>query len=186
MNTVNSVLGPLETNKMGVTLMHEHILGSTGGIPQIYPELLGKDYKERIIKELIAAKQGGINTIVDADTMDLGRSVKALAEVSQRSGVNIITCTGWYLEMPRFLGTFSADQFAEIFTRDILEGIEGTNIKAGILKSAADFEGVTRIGEILLRGVARAQLTPEYPSCCILTPPARWDDNKLLFLKMKA
>ena len=183
MNTVNSVLGPLATDKMGVTLMHEHLLGSTGGIPQIYPELLGEDYKERIIKELIAAKQGGIDTIVDADTMDLGRSVKVLAEVSQRSGVNIIACTGWYLEMPRFLGTYTADRFARIFTREIREGIEGSTIKAGILKSAADFEGVTPIGEILLRGVARAQLATGIPIMLHSYSPGQVGRQQLAILK---
>ena len=64
--------------------MHDHILGASAGIPQVYPELLGKDYKERIVKGLITAKQVGINTVVDADTFDLGRAVKILAEVSRK------------------------------------------------------------------------------------------------------
>jgi phosphotriesterase-related protein len=163
LKTVNTVLGSLETSKIGFALMHDHILGATGGVPQVYPELLGKDYKERIVKGLIEAKQAGINTVVDADTFDLGRAVKILAEVSQVSGVNIICCSGWYIDLPRFLGTFSSDQFAQIFTREIREGIEGTNIKAGILKSAADFGGVTPNGEIILRAVARAHLMTGVP-----------------------
>jgi len=32
----------METSKIGFTLMHDHIMGSAGGIPQVYPELLGK------------------------------------------------------------------------------------------------------------------------------------------------
>jgi phosphotriesterase-related protein len=143
--------------------MHDHVLGATGGIPQVYPELLGKGYKEHIVKSLIEIKKAGISTIVDADTFDLGRAVKILAEVSQLSGVNIICCSGWYIDLPRFLGTFSSDQFAQIFAREIKEGIEGTNIKAGILKSAADFGGVTPSTEIVLRGVARANLMTGAP-----------------------
>jgi len=96
LKTVNTVLGPLETAKIGFTLMHDHIMGSASGIPQVYPELLGKDYKKRIIKGLTAAKKAGINTIVDADTFDLGRAVKILSEVSQASGVNIVCCSGWF------------------------------------------------------------------------------------------
>ncbi|MFZ2036094.1 MAG: hypothetical protein WAU62_04175, partial [Dehalococcoidales bacterium] len=80
MKTVNTVLGPLDTSKIGLALMHDHILGAAGGIPQVYPELLGKNYKERIMKGLTSAREAGINTIVDADTFDLGRSVKILAE----------------------------------------------------------------------------------------------------------
>ena len=163
MKTVNTVLGPLDTSKIGLALMHDHILGAAGGIPQVYPELLGKNYKERIIMGLTAARQAGINTIVDADTFDLGRSVKILAEVSQLSGVNIICCSGWYGELPPYLGNFTADQYARIFAREVREGIEGTSIKAGILKSAADFGGVTPNGALLLRGVARAQLLTGVP-----------------------
>ena len=163
MKTVNTVLGPLETTKIGFALMHDHIMGSASGIPQVYPELLGKDYKEHIIEGLTSARQAGINTIVDADTFDLGRAVKILAEVSKLSGVNIICCSGWFGELPGYFGSFSADQYAQMFAREVRDGIEGTNIKAGILKSAADFGGVTPNGAILLRGVARAQLTTGVP-----------------------
>ena len=163
MKTVNTVLGPLDTSKIGLALMHDHILGAAGGIPQVYPELLGKNYKERIIMGLTAARQAGINTIVDADTFDLGRSVKILAEVSKLSGVNIICCSGWFGELPGYFGSFTADQYAQIFAREVREGIEGTSIKAGILKSAADFGGVTPNGALLLRGVARAQLLTGVP-----------------------
>ena len=163
MKTVNTVLGPLDTSKIGLALMHDHILGAAGGIPQVYPELLGKNYKERIMKGLTSAREAGINTIVDADTFDLGRSVKILAEVSKLSGVNIICCSGWFGELPGYFGSFTADQYAQIFAREVREGIEGTSIKAGILKSAADFGGVTPNGALLLRGVARAQLLTGVP-----------------------
>jgi phosphotriesterase-related protein len=163
LKTVNTVLGPLDTTKIGFALMHDHILGATSGIPQVYPELLGTNYKERIIEGLTAVRQAGINTIVDADTFDLGRAVKILAEVSKISGVNIICCSGWYGELPVYLGNFTADQYAQIFAREVMEGIEGTSIKAGILKSAADFGGVTPNGALLLRGVARAQLLTGVP-----------------------
>lgn len=183
MKTVNTVLGPLAASKLGFTLMHDHILGATAGLPQVYPELLGKDYKERIIKGLAAAKQAGISTIVDADTFDLGRSVKVLAEVSRQSGINIVCCSGWYLDIPRFLGTFSADRFAQIFAREIKEGIEGTDIKAGILKSAADFEGVTSEGEKILRGVARAQLITGVPIMLHSYSPGQVGRQQLAILK---
>ena len=163
MKNINTVVGPLETSKIGFALMHDHVLGATSGIPQVYPELLGKNYKQRILKGLAAAKNAGINTIVDADTFDLGRDIKILAEVSRLSGVNIICCSGWYGELPDYLGSFTADQFAQVFAREVQKGIEGTDIKAGILKSAADFGGVTIQGEVLLRGVARAQLMTGVP-----------------------
>ncbi len=156
MATVNSVLGPIDTDKLGFTLMHEHIMVSSAGIPQVYDRLLGDDYVERIVQELKRAKAGGIDTIVDATTFDLGRDVTMMTEVSRRSGVNIIVVTGWWLEIPRFLDGVSTDQFADLFTREIEEGIGGTGIRAGLLKAASDIAGVAPAEEQVLRGVARA------------------------------
>ena len=163
MKTVNSVLGPIATTALGVTLMHEHVQGSLGGIPQIYPELLGDNYEERVLEGLVSAKRGGVDTVVDCTTMDIGRDVRLLAEASRRSGINIIASTGWNVSVVPYLGAHSADQFARIFAREIEEGIEGTGIKAGILKGAADFAGVTPQLEPILRGVARAQLKTGAP-----------------------
>ena len=96
MTTINSVLGPLDTADLGFTLMHEHLIVAPAGIPQNYPKLLGTDFMERIVNGLTQAKEGGIDTIVDATTLDLGRDVTVMAEASRRSGVNIIAVTGWW------------------------------------------------------------------------------------------
>ncbi len=156
MTMINSVLGPLDTSKMGTTLMHEHVLGSSIGIPQNYPEVLERGYMRKIIDGLKRAKAGGIDTVVDATTLDLGRDVNVLAEASRRSGVNIICCTGWWTEKTRFLTGVSIDRLAKGFIREIREGIAGTGIRAGILKGASDKAGVLPEEETVLRAVARA------------------------------
>ncbi len=164
MTNINSALGLLDTGALGFTLMHEHLIGTAAaGISQNYPELLGARFMDRVITGLTQAKEGGINTIVDASTFDLGRDVSILAEASRRSGVNIIATTGWFHNPQRLSGDWSADRFAQLFIREIQEGIAGTDIKAGILKSAAFYEGVTPAGEIMLRAVARAHLQTNVP-----------------------
>ncbi len=163
MSTVNSVLGPLNTEALGFTLMHEHAQSSTAGATQNYPELLGPGFMERIVAELTKAKEGGVRTIIDATTLDLGRDVNILAQASRRSGVNIIACTGFFLEPLRSLEYASADQLARLFIREIREGIAGTGIKPGILKSASDMEGVTKFQETVLRAVARAHIQTDVP-----------------------
>ena len=45
---------------------------------------------------------------------------------------------------------------APLYIREIEIGIEGTDIKAGIIKVANDSTGVTEQGEIVLRAAARA------------------------------
>ncbi|GAJ12332.1 unnamed protein product, partial [marine sediment metagenome] len=158
MASINSVLGPLDTTDLGFTLMHEHIMVAAAGVYQDYPELLGSNLMDLAVEGLIKAKEGGVDTVVDLTTLDLGRNIELLAEASRRSGVNIIACAGWWLDVPRFFAGVSADQMAEVFIREIEQGISGTDIKAGLLKSASDMLGVTPDAEIMLRGVARAHL----------------------------
>ncbi len=159
---VNTVLGPLESSKLGFTLMHEHVI-SQGPVAQNFPELFGPRYMERIVAGIEEARKGGVDTIVDATTFDLGRDVSVLANISRRTGINIIACSGWWMDVPEYLSGHSPDLFADLFVREIEEGIAGTGIKAGILKSAADSGGVTPTGEIMLRAVARAQRRTSVP-----------------------
>lgn len=156
MTIVNAVLGPMDSTNLGFTLMHEHIVHQ-GPLIQNYPELFGPRILERIIDGVSKAKEGGVDTIIDATPFDTGRDVNIMAEVSRRTGVNIIACSGWWMKLPEYLSENSPDLFADLFVRDIEVGIAGTGIKAGILKSAADYGGVTHDGEIMLRSIARAQ-----------------------------
>ncbi|MAQ10764.1 MAG: phosphotriesterase-related protein [Gammaproteobacteria bacterium] len=156
MVTLNSVTGPIPSDQLGFTLMHEHVMVGASGLYTSYPDLLGSNRQERAIASLKIAKEEGIDSIIDATTFDLGRHPELLTAVSKASGVNIINATGWWLDVPRFLNGVSANQMAREFVRDIEQGFRGTDIKAGILKCAADFEGVTSSLEIMARAVARA------------------------------
>jgi phosphotriesterase-related protein len=182
-NTVNSVLGPVDVDDLGFTLMHEHVIVSAAGIPQDYHELLGPDFIDKITRALTLAKQGGIDTIVDATTLDLGRDVNVLAEASRVSGVNIIACTGWWIEEPFFLTMASVDQLAQVFIREIQEGISSTGIKAGVLKAASDVSGVTDWQKTILRAVARAHLATGVPIMLHSYSPGRVGERQLAILQ---
>ena len=183
MTTINSVLGPLDTAALGFTLMHEHLIVAGAGIHQNYPELLGADFMDRIVRALAQAKECRIDTIVDATTVDLGRDVNLLARASRLTGVNIITCTGWWLDIPSAFRGVTADQLARLFIREIREGISGTDIKAGILKAASDVSGVTEDEETVLRAVARAHLQTDVPIMLHSYSPGRVGERQLAVLK---
>jgi phosphotriesterase-related protein len=163
MATVNSVLGPIDTKDLGFTLMHEHIIVGFAGVHQDYPELLGDDPLGRVVDKLKQTREGGVDTIVDATTTDLGRDINFVAEVSRRSGVNIIAVAGWWREIPRFFQAASVEQLAGVFVREIEVGISGTGIKAGVLKAASDYGGVSQSEETILRAVGRAHLKTGVP-----------------------
>ena len=145
MAQINGVLGPINPDDLGFTLMHEHVLVCASGLLESYPDLLGDDREARAIATLKKAHDEGIDTMVDATTFDLGRSPELLRTVAEGSGVNIINVTGWWLDVPRFLNGVGPNQMAAEFIRDIEEGFRGTDIKAGVLKCAADFDGVTPV-----------------------------------------
>jgi phosphotriesterase-related protein len=163
MTQINSVLGPIDSGDLGFTLMHEHVMVAASGLSKSYPDLLGPNREERAIACLKKAKAAGINTLLDATTFDLGRDPELLRHVAFESGVNLINVTGWWLDVPRFMLGVGANQMADEFIRDINEGFRGTDIKAGMLKCAADFEGVTPPLETMARAVARAHLQTGVP-----------------------
>jgi phosphotriesterase-related protein len=179
---VNTVLGPLDTRDLGFTLMHEHVI-SQGPVARNFPELFGSRFLDKIVEGITKAREGGVNTIVDATTFDLGRDVSFLAEIARRTGVNIIACSGWWMSTPDFLVGHSPDLFADLFVREIKEGIAGTGIKAGILKSAADFGGITANGEIMLRAVARAHCRTGVPIMLHSYAPEQVARRQLAILK---
>ncbi len=174
MATINSVLGPLDTADLGFTLSHDHIILSSAGIRQVYPEFIDRAKITRdAIEHLTECKAEGVDTIVDVTPLDLGRDVEALATVSEKSGVNIICCTGIWRDIPRTFWEADPDDIAPLFIREIEEGIEGTGIKAGIIKVANDAEGVTPEGEIILRAAARASLATGVPISAHSWSPGR-------------
>ncbi|MEM7000255.1 MAG: phosphotriesterase, partial [Pseudomonadota bacterium] len=163
MGEINGVLGPLQGADLGFTLIHEHVMIAASGMYDSYPDLLGPDREARAIASLQAAKAQGIDTLVDCTTFDLGRNAQLLRTVAEASGVNIINVTGWWLDVPRFLKGVGPKQMAREFVRDITEGFRGTDIKAGFVKCAADFEGVTPELEVMTRAVARTHLETGVP-----------------------
>ena len=143
MKTVQTVTGHVATDQLGSVLMHEHICTSSMGIATHYPQMYVPDYEERIIRDLNVMKENGILTVVDASPVCLGRDVRVLKKVSEKTGVNIIATTGWWGCEPPYLGPSTAEQWARCFADDITKGCDGTDIKAGILKAAMDVDGPT-------------------------------------------
>jgi len=163
MATVNSVLGPIETSELGFTLAHEHLATSSAGFRHTYPELLDRQRVEEVaVEKLTLAYEEGVRTLVDCTPMDLDRDVRLMEAVSRRSGVNIICSTGSHLYVPStFFETIfeevapmSADKVANLWVREIEEGIEGTGIKAGIIKVATS-DPIREPEELMLRAAAR-------------------------------
>ncbi len=180
MATINSVLGPMDTADLGFTLSHEHVIVTSAGIQYVYPEFIDREGTiARGIADLKTAHSEGVRSIIDVTTLDLGRDIRLIEQVSRESGVNIICATGTWRDIPRVFWTASPDVVASLYQREIEEGIEGTGIKAGIIKVANDMGGVTPEGEIILRAAARAQKATDVPISTHTWAPERVGEQQV-------
>lgn len=162
---VNTVLGPIDSARLGVTLPHEHVFAASTGFLQTWPEFFGgrAAFANKCVEKLRALKNAGVNTIVDVTPADVGRDIRFLEEVSSRSGVQIVACTGHWLMPTLSMSARSVDELAAFFQLEIERGIDGTSIKPGVIKVATDREGITPFLEKVLRAAARASKATGIP-----------------------
>jgi len=157
MAQVETVLGSIDSGQLGFTLSHEHVYVFMGEDNHHYPWMFDLDAtRDTAIRELSEAKAGGVDTVIDLTTPDLGRDVEFVRDAAKASGMNIIVATGIWRDVPRSFWARDIDKIADIFVREIEVGIGDTDIKAGVIKVANDAEGVTPEAERVLRGAARA------------------------------
>ena len=102
---------------------------------------------------LRAVRGEGVDALVDLSPYDVGRDIRLIEEVSRKSGMQIVACTGEHLYSTKERTTA---ELTELFIKEIEQGIDGTNIKAGVIKVATDRDGVTATVERALRAAARA------------------------------
>lgn len=162
---VNTVLGPVAPSDLGVTLMHEHLLIGWVGwqMDSGAPAFQRKEALKLCVDRMQELKDLGVRTFLDPCAIDIGRDVEFMAEVSQASGVHIICATGLYHEHLgstayfRFRAQFSdaVAEMAEVFTRELTQGIGTTGIKAGIIKVATQANTISPYEEMVLRAAAR-------------------------------
>jgi phosphotriesterase-related protein len=137
---VQSVTGWVPDAELGFTLVHEHVAASSPGILQSWPGLSGG--REKLVATAVAAlaeaRAFGVRTIVDCTTFDAGRDAGLLAEVSRASGVAIIACSGLWLDPSVTVRARTVGQLADWFIHDLLEGMDGTIVRAGAIKIATE------------------------------------------------
>ena len=127
MSFVRTVLGDLQPADVGLTYSHEHVVIEEGFSTVVNPGFILND-TTRITSELKELYEHGGRTLVDTMPAASGRNIIKLAEVSRKSGVNIIAPTGLHLEIyypPNHWRYHLSDtQLTELFVKDIREGID--------------------------------------------------------------
>ena len=158
MATIDSVSGPIDTADLGFTLMHEHILVQSPGVKENFAVFDRETEMANAVQRLKDVQDRGVKTLVDL-TVGNWRDIPFVKEVVAGSGMQVIVATGLYWEVPNYFkrqSGRSVEHIAELFQRDITDGIMDTGVKAGVIKCAADEPGVTEDVEGILRAAAKA------------------------------
>ena len=171
MSTVETVRGPVATSELGTTLMHEHLFVLQPDALQNYGHVWGESYWEEDVRvddaiaKLRAAREAGIRTIVDPTAPGLGRCIPRIQRINAEVDLNIVVASGVYafLELPNFLHYRPPEAIAELFVREIREGIDDTGVRAAFLKCAVEEHGI--VGDIpkILDAIALAAVDTGVP-----------------------
>ena len=141
---VMTVNGLMLSNKMQFTLTHEHVLCDFTGAEKYSAANHNADgVYARALPFLQDVKSKGCVTFIDCTPAYIGRDVQLLQRLSQTTGLNIITNTGFYgaageKYFPSFVYTETANEIANRWINEWQHGIERTNIKPGFIKSGVD------------------------------------------------
>lgn len=90
---------------------------------------------------------------------NMGRNAPGIRRIAAATGLKMVAGTGFYLEgtHPDYVGADSIDELAARMTRDIEEGIGGTDIRAGIIGEIGTSTFTEREQKVL-QACARASL----------------------------
>jgi phosphotriesterase-related protein len=176
--TVNTVLGPVPADELGVVSVHEALLSVVPGAEHAFDITLDRAEIFGTLKaKLREFREHGGGTIVDATGMFHGRDVRMFEALSRATGVHIVASTGMGPE--ELLGGYfltpqtnpptpwPAEKFADLFTKEITEGTVVPRVQrraaAGLVATTATRAGMTATDESLFRGAARTALATGVP-----------------------
>jgi len=149
-----TTFGKLKKEDVGLILPHEHIFvdlrdRSAVGFGQAEIE----DVKSIMVPYVKAAKLKGVTLIIDCGPLGVGRRADIIKAVSEAAELPIMIPTGIYREpwVPDWAYEASELEIAKWMTKELVEGIDETNVKAGFIKLSASDDGITPVETKILR-----------------------------------
>jgi phosphotriesterase-related protein len=164
---VSAVTGEVAADRLATTLMHEHLFVRSPDLDRALPDPEWDEQTavDRAVAGLERLHALGVRTLVDLTVPGLGRDIALVRRVAERSPVQIVVATGYYsdaalppalrLRRPGLL-VDGSDPLLDLFIGDIEHGIEGTGVRAGIIKITSDVAGITPDLERVFRAAAIA------------------------------
>jgi phosphotriesterase-related protein len=166
---IHTVTGPVAVDRLGVTLMHEHVLVDFIGADKVSPARY--DASEAFAAALPHLKQAralGCETLVECTPAYLGRDAALLQRLSDAAGLHILTNTGYYgaandKHLPAHAFTETAEQLAGRWSREHERGVDGTSIRPAFMKIGVDSAPLSEVDRKLVVAAAIAHRATGMP-----------------------
>ncbi|PWJ21865.1 phosphotriesterase-related protein [Jannaschia seohaensis] len=176
---VRTVLGDVDPARLGPVAVHEHVLfdivppGATGDrdVPIQIEDRWQVDYRsneapanahqtdaDAAARELAWFAEEGGSVIVDQSVAGLARDAAGLAAASKASGVHVVAAAGRYTDayLSPEMRAMEVDALTDLFTAEVVEGLDGTPIRAGLIGEMGCSWPMTEAERRALRAAARA------------------------------
>lgn len=155
---IRTVLGDITPSELGVTTAHEHLLWTVPGPGAEEDPDLGFDSIPAAVAELRYYKTAGGNALVEMTTAEIGRAPHDLCQIAETAQVHVIATTGHHKDKfsARGLEAKSVQEIAEGIINEIELGMNGTEVKAGVIKAATSKDTATEIERRVIEAVGSA------------------------------
>ncbi|MDT8897192.1 phosphotriesterase-related protein [Thermanaerothrix sp. 4228-RoL] len=155
---IRTVRGDVDPRDLGITYMHEHLYFLPPEPFATQDPDLRLDDPGAAIREVTWFKKAGGSAIVEMTTPDLGRDPLVLRRISETTGVHIIATTGY--NKAKFSAPWVADKspetLAEGMIRDLIRGIDNTDVRAGVIKASSSLNEITSTEAVVFTAAALA------------------------------
>jgi phosphotriesterase-related protein len=171
-NIIMTVRGPIQPSAFGKALVHEHVMCDFIGAAKTSRDRYEPDdIVETMLDFLQDVRGRGFTGFADCTPAWLGRDVEVLEQLAKLTGLHILANTGYYGAMddkfvPSHAFTESAEQLAKRWVREWEQGIDGTNIKPGFIKTGVDGGALSEIDRKLVRAAAKTHLQTGLTIAC--------------------
>jgi len=162
---IMTVDGPIASSELGKALSHEHVLVDFIGASETGYERWDRETVAKVVlPHLLEIKSLGYRSLFECTPAYLGRDPLLLKLLSERSGIRLVTNTGYYgarknVYIPAWALKASADALSEKWIREFRNGIEGTGIRPGFIKIGVDrSERLSPFHAKLVRAACRTHL----------------------------
>ena len=148
----------------GYTWVHEHLHIDLSGFKNNLDCRL--DQYDLICQEMKDLRALGVSNIIEMTNRYMGRNPLFMLDLMRDTGINVVACTGYYQDafFPEHVAARSVEQLAQEMVDEIVIGIEGTELKAGIIAEIGSSEGViTPLEEKVFIAAARAHIETGRP-----------------------